>query len=318
MQAATGRSGTGASDTAQCPIFSSARAGRIGRILSCKLAADNAYVDGTMPRRTAARFLHAPAIVLLLAPAASPASAQTIRGRLLDVENDVPVNLGLIIMFTEAGDSVAYTVTDEGGYFSVTSPDPGSYLLLASALGYRETPAGIFDLAEDGEMTVEFRIRPQPLLLDQILVALDRPVFDHQLVRNGFVTRYQRGLGHFITPHDIEESPARATEQLLAGIPDVVVRVADGPLSYLGDMVVMRNISGGDAKVWCTPMVFVDGRRVTYDHLSGISLTMLVPLETVEAVEVYRRPAEIPAQYDVTRRRSEDHCGVILVWTKLR
>ena len=198
----------------------------------------------------------------------------------------------------------------------VTSPDPGSFLLLASALGYHETPDGIFDLAEGGEMTVEFRIRPRPLLLDQFLVTLARPVFDHQLVRNGFVTRLEHGLGHFITPHDIEESPARATEGLLAGVPGIVVRPASGPLSYLGDMVVMRNISGGDRKVWCTPMVFVDGRGVTYDHLSGISLTMLAPLATVEAVEVYRRPAEVPVQYDVTRRSNEDHCGAILVWTK--
>jgi hypothetical protein len=131
-----------------------------------------------------------------------PLSAQTISGRLLDSETNRPVDLGLVMMFTESGDSVTETITNQDGYFSLTSPDPGSFLLLASAYGYRETPAGVFELGEDGEMTVAFSVRPEPLALDGVLVALDRPVFDHKLIRQGFVRRLQRGLGHFMTPYE--------------------------------------------------------------------------------------------------------------------
>ena len=265
--------------------------------------------------RRRARGLLALAMVLTPATAVlvSPASAQTIRGRLLDVENGQPINIGLVIMFAEAGDSVTYTVTDERGYFSVTSPEPGSFLLLGSALGYRETVDGIFDVGMGGELTVEFRLPPEPLPLDEILVMLDRPVQQHRHIRNGFVRRYQRGLGHFITPYEIEKSVARNTEQLFHSVPGMVVRLADGPLSYLGDMVVMRNAGTGCGYL-CSPVVFVDGVRVRYDHLDGISLSGVVPLETVEAVEAYRSPAEVPVEYNITR--SGDQCGVLLFWTK--
>lgn len=93
------------------------------------------------------------------------------------------------------------------------------------------------------------------------------------------------------------------------------MRLADGPLSYLGDMVVMRNAGTGGGYL-CAPVVFVDGVRVRYDHLDGISLSSLVPLATVEAVEAYRSPAEVPVEYNITRSPREPLCGVLLFWTK--
>lgn len=246
----------------------------------------------------------------------APASAQTIRGTLMDVENDRPISLGLVMMFSEDGDSVTSTISDESGRFSISSPEPGSFILLASALGYRETPAGIFDLGEDGVMTVEYRLPPQPLPIDELVVSLNRPVLEHSLIRNGFVRRLQRGLGEFITPHEIEESPATSTEMLLSGIPGVSV-TSSGILTQLGDRVRIRGPDGG----WCDPTVFVDGVRVQYDYASGISLSQLVPLASVEGIEVYRRPSEIPVEYGVTQSGGGGGlgaCGVLVFWTRRR
>lgn len=244
-----------------------------------------------------------------------PLTAQTIRGRLLDNETNRPVDLGLVMMFTESGDSVTETITNQDGYFSLTSPDPGSFLLVASAYGYRETSAGVFELGEDGEMTVEFNVRPEPLALDGVLVALDRPVFDHKLIRQGFVRRLQRGLGHFLTPYEIERSPTLETEALFDRIPGVVVGRGN-LLAHLGDRIQMRSSTGG----LCTPAVFVDGVSAPYDQDSGVSLSMLVPRDAVQAVEVYRRAAEVPVEYGVTHNRSSSAaagtCGVIVFWTK--
>jgi hypothetical protein len=55
-----------------------------------------------------------------------------------------------------------------------------------------------------------------------------------------------------------------------------------------------------------------------YDHLSGVTLSTLVPLDALEAVEVYRRAAEIPVEYSVTQNSSATvgTCGVIVFWTK--
>lgn len=259
-----------------------------------------------------------------------PAAAQTIDGTLMDLDTGQPIPSGLVLMFTEAGDSVAMTVTDEQGRFTVTSPEPGSFLLLASALGYEETAAGVFELGADGVMSVEYRIEPEPLPIDEIVVSIERPVLRHRLVRNGFVRRLQRGLGAFVTPHDIEESPASSTEQLLEHIPGVRVAearvlrsttvagesvVASLPRPDVGETVQIRGPGGA----YCTPTVYVDGIRSAYstDPTSpsvAFTLSSLAPLAVVEAVEVYRRPAEVPVEYS-PRGSGANSCGVLVVWT---
>lgn len=245
------------------------------------------------------------------------ASAQTIEGRLLDVESGMPIPLGLVMMSTASGDSVTATVADEVGRFRISAPEPGSFLLNASALGYEETPAGVFELGEDGVMTVEYRLRPQPLAIDAMVVPLRQQVRMHHLVRNGFVRRLQRGLGHFITPHEIEQSPASSTEELMAQVPNVrvgpVYENADGfllPRGDIGETVQMRRLDGS----WCSPTIYVDGRRVDYDPGIGRTLSMMAERESVEGIEIYRRPAEIPVEYNA---RPGFICGVLVVWTKM-
>lgn len=254
------------------------------------------------------------ALVALLGVTAG-ASGQTISGTLRDLTTDQPIRLGLVMMFTEAGDSVGLAVTDEGGHFSISSPDAGSFVLLASALGYSETPAGVFELGEGGVLTVEYRLPLEPIQLEQLLVPLDRPIYDHHLVRNGFVRRFQRGLGVFVTPHDIEESLATSTEQLLSGLPGInvqPVRIRRGetliPRADMGEAVTVRSPTGG----WCIPTVYVDGMRVHYAANSGVTLSTLASLDAVDAIEVYRRAAEVPPEYS-----QGAGCGVMVVWTKL-
>lgn len=263
---------------------------------------------------------------LLLASSASVADAQTIDGKLLDLTTRQPINLGLVLMFTEAGDSVGLAVTDEQGRFRLSSPEPGSFYLLASAFGYRETPAGMFDLGEDAVMEVEYRLPPEPLAINEIVVDLDRPVSAHHLVRNGFVRRLQHGLGHFITPHDIEQSSATSTEGLLANVPNV--RVGEVRIAREGttgewtvysrpDIGETVQISGPGG--WCTPTVYVDGVRSFYtadmtSYNQVITLSTLASLSAVEAIEVYRRPAEIPVEFSGGSTGTK--CGVLVVWTK--
>lgn len=259
---------------------------------------------------------------------ASPPSldAQTISGTLRDSDSRQPIPLGLVLMYTEAGDSVTSTISDGSGRFRISSPDPGSFILQAAALGYRETPVGVFDLGDGGSMTVEYLLAPAPLPVDALMVEIDRPVVEHHLVQNGFVRRLQRGLGKFITPHDIENSTARSTESLMEGIQGVrvgTVRTRAGglgiPSPHLGETVQIAGPHGG----WCEPTVYVDGIRTHYDPETGFTLSHVAHLGAVEAVEVYRRPTEIPVEFGVgsgsTNLRTGNRtggCGVLVVWTK--
>lgn len=110
--------------------------------------------------------------------------AQTIRGHLMHRGDDQPIDLGLIIMLSENGDSITATLTQSDGFFEVSSPDPGNYLLLAASLGYREARVGLFELGEGGEITVEFRLWREPLTIDGVMV--ESLVQDGPLVTDGF------------------------------------------------------------------------------------------------------------------------------------
>lgn len=263
------------------------------------------------------RILLATLLSLLVGGAVAPLHGQTINGTLMEVESDQPISLGLVLMMTESGDSITSTVTNSRGEFRISSDEPGSFILVASAFGFKETAAGVFELGDDAEMDVEFRIAAAPMPIDGLLVSLQRPVLEHNLVRNGFVRRITRGLGRFITPAEIEKSSARTAADLLRGIPGVHITRPGGALqAHQGEMV--RLVSQND---YCAPTVYLDGARMSPQMTSQTAFDVLAPLQSIDAIEVYRRPAEVPIEYGMTASGAsygEGPCGVIVVWTKTR
>ncbi len=251
----------------------------------------------------------------------SSSAAQTINGTLMEVETGQPISLGLIILMTEEGDSITSGVSNGQGRFSVSSPEPGSFVILASAFGFKETAAGVFDLGEDAAMDVEFRIAAAPMPIDGILVSLQRPALQHQLVKNGFVRRVTRGLGRFITPIDIEKSAARSAADLFRGIPGVGLTYPQGGLnSFAGEVIRLAG-----AGSFCTPTIYLDGARMSAEMTENLPIDMIAPLQSIDAVEIYRRPAEIPIEYGMTasgnvsnRGTGSGPCGVIVIWTRTR
>ena len=255
-------------------------------------------------------------VVALAAGVAIPTAAQTIEGTLMEVESGTPISLGLIILMTEAGDSLASAVSNGQGRFSVETQGAGSFVLIASAFGFKETAAGVFELGDDGEMDVEFRIAAAPMPIDGILVSLQRPALQHQLVKNGFVRRVTRGLGHFITPIIIEKSAARTAEDLFMGIPGVLLEYPQGGLNAFAGMSVRMTGVGQ----YCSPTIYLDGARMSVSMTQDMPIELLAPLAMIDAVEIYRRPAEVPIEYGMTTTggTSGGPCGVIVIWTKTR
>ena len=243
-----------------------------------------------------------------------PLTAQTIEGRLLDADSGRPIDLGVLILITEEGDTVRMAASTPDGRFSVTAPEPGSFLLRASALGYAEREEGVFELGPGSRVGVELRIAPRPMELDGILVSTDQPAARHPLVLNGFVERYRQGIGHFITPRDLERTVYRDTESLFHFIPGIRVvsqsrstvqgRTVLGPTT---ERVLMRNAWGS-----CVPRMYVDGVLTGYSAEMGERLSNVVDIGWIEAVEIYTRPAQVPARYGGVTRND---CGVIVFWT---
>ena len=230
-------------------------------------------------------------------------AAQSIDGILLERGTDRPIDMGLVTLFGVDGDSVASVLSDGAGRFRVESPEAGEFRLAASALGYRPTVASsVFMLAEGGSMSLEFRIEPLAIEVGGITVeARSSLIRQPKLVLNGFVERAQQGFGRFITPVDIEKSAAMSTADLLMRTGRVTTRYAIG-----GDRIVMRGTRG-----YCTPIVYVDGVRIS---MSGLSLDAIAPVSVLEAAEVYRSGNEAPVQYG----GGMGGCGVIVLWTRAR
>lgn len=234
-----------------------------------------------------------------LAPA--PVAAQTVEGVLLERGTDQPIDLGYLLLLTLDGDSVAATLSDREGRFSVTAAEPGDYLLHAAALGYESRTNGVFALTEGGGVSVEYRIPRRPIEIGGLTVdAVSSAARQPSLVRNGFVDRARMGRGRFLTPVDIARSAQLSTADLLATTGRVHIMEA-GPT---------RQIRMLGTRGYCTPAVYVDNIRI-----SGSDLYLLearVPLSTLQAAEVYRSPNEAPIRYG----GGMGGCGVIVLWTR--
>jgi hypothetical protein len=198
----------------------------------------------------------------------------------------------------------ATEVTNQNGLFRLQAPEPGSYYVLTEALGYQPIIDGILDLDEGGSISVELWVRPKPIVLDSMLVAVERVMIFQQLETVGFNERQATGFGHFITPEEIQRRNPTYMADLFRNTPGISL-VGGG--SFTGTDVLFRNASvrGGD----CSPQVYVDG---VLANTSFGGLESVVDINQIAAVEVYTRASNVPSQWGGTNAG----CGVLLIWTR--
>lgn len=271
----------------------------------------------TLASQRARRAATAGAVLAVLATAAPapPLAAQVLRGRLLERESDRPIPMALLILIGTAQDSVARAITDDLGRFTLTAPRPGDYFVVASALGYEDGRAGIFELGAGGELAVDFRLTPDPLAVPGIEVTEELRIHEPPLVKNGFFDRLVHGAGYFITPADLAAADASRLTDVLSGVPFLTLVNA-----YPTDRIL---IQGSGAL--CTPAIIIDGllastirgRRGSPNQIPGSEgdIEALVSLKEVEAIEVYRGGQQMPQQFT---GMSRTECGAIIIWTKRR
>jgi carboxypeptidase family protein len=242
-------------------------------------------------------------------------ASQTVRGLVFDAVTEEPVPLATITLLSENGERVASVLTTEDGFFSLEAEEEGLFLVRGVALGYRPAREGPVELKSGGLHVVEFRLTPAPVDLEGLTVEGQRsgPI-GNRLTRNGFWDRYAVGRGQFLTPTDVLGSDAMFTPQLLRGLDHVVERrFADAPWLVWPQLARANGLGAGP----CDPRVFVDNVWVNRPGFgfsdSGLGLDDIVPLDRVQAVEVYWGPFQAPIRYQGTT--SDNDCGVLLFWT---
>ena len=260
------------------------------------------------------------AVVTGSAICTAPCAGQTVRGLLLERDTQRPINLGSVTMLTEDRDSVTSTLTNEDGFFSITAPESGTYQLVGSALGYRGSVLGPFELDDGVTQVVQFQLGPLPVMLEGFTVSaeqLEEPEVAN-LVATGFYDRLAEGRGQFLTPGQILASTVRFTPQLFREMTFVALERVAGEAASApwNDQVWVRPVDprAVRADLKCPPRVYLDDVFINLLSMDPQpSLDDLVKKEDLEAVEVFRAPFGAPLRY-----QQDNACGVILLWTKLR
>lgn len=222
--------------------------------------------------------------------------AQVIRGNLLDDETGKPIGNGTVTLLTRDSVPVTRISTDTAGAFLLSAARPGSYRLGGERLGYITIISVPLTLSARDTLDVEFRLSTRAVVLEPLVVTSKRrragPLADFD------ERARQRRFGTFITRADIEQRHPYTTTDLLRTIPglQLIPRALGG-----GHHVRIRN---------CAPVIYIDGMHVP---LLGMTIDDLIPVQSLEGIEVYRSPAEAPAEYTV----HNSGCGVILLWSRI-
>jgi hypothetical protein len=234
-----------------------------------------------------------------------------VRGRVMEHDSDRPVSGAIVTLISENGTSVAQARSDSAGGFFLTAPAPGDYQVAVRRIGYMPATSDLVRVATGRAVQMSFPLLSLGTTLDPVTVTGEAA--STVLSRWGIYER-QKGVGGvFLDRQAIEERPgASELGHLLQGTTGVRVD-ANG-------RVRLRGI-GCDGT---PPTVYVDGVRL-YDkysreeHIAGGGIPSpdewqraIHPIH-VEGIEVYRSPAEIPAQYNTG---ADAACGVILIWTR--
>lgn len=239
--------------------------------------------------------------LLLLALGVTGASAQSFRAMVKDSATGIPLEGALLRILDSTGATLAQRETDDRGLVTGQITGEAVVYFAVTRIGYRPFLSQPVALG-GAPVGLSFGLASQAFSLPDLEV---RAFFASALDRTGFTDRERFGFGHFIDPSKIERQRPSALYLLdyLRNIPGVTITQGSNGTRGLRFSGVASANRGCNA-----PKVYVDGVSMG----TGPDLDALVMASDVMAIEVYRRPVEIPAEYG----GSSSACGVLLIWTR--
>jgi len=265
--------------------------------------------------------------IVLLGFTRAPASAQAIRGVVVDDVSltTVPSALLRLVRNGEAGRGI---LTGDDGRFLLPVPEAGEYRLEVSGMGYETALSQIVYVDRGDTLSVEFRVRPDAVVLQPITV-----VGRTRRGRNAFEQRraeWDRGI--FLTPAMVDSISPVYPAELLKGLDKVDVRWGWGVSSsgMPGPMPSVRTVLGRGCVLYMVDFVPVQPEPWVSGAWAGSQLSSLEGGDIV-AVEVYRSALEVPPelrQYTNQFRpvwnagssgvsyQESIHCGLTVFWTR--
>jgi carboxypeptidase family protein len=223
-------------------------------------------------------------------------------------------------------------VSDNAGWVRLQGVPAGPTLLRVSRIGYDPLQTTV-QLAGGAAFEADVELARAPVAVTPV-TARSTPR-NRALDATGFYRRRETGFGAFLTEEDIARSGAQRTSDVFRRIAGVRViydsnprhrgyklqsaryglSLSQGAPQSPGAFTPPAAIGGesgnsganamGGARV-CQMVTLLDGVQVQLDDIDQVQL------ENLGAVEVYRGPAEIPAEFNATGAV----CGVVALWTR--
>ncbi len=231
----------------------------------------------------------------LLVNAVGPRTeAATLSVIVVDASSDQPLQGALARL-----DGGHERISDAAGRVSWEGLSDGTYRLTVEHLGYETLRRELSHSAAETGSPIRVRLRPRPVLLDELEVLGRRPLGS---VRERFEARRRIGRGDFILPEVFEERSHQSLGRVIAQNSGLQRECLDGVCR-----LVSRRATAGFGQ--CGIQYYLNGVHLPMPDRPDID--GMVPTSMVRAVEVYRGPSQIPPEYN----RFDGACGVVLIWT---
>ncbi len=259
----------------------------------------------------------------------APAHAQVVLGHVVEAELSAPIKHATLELLNDRAQVISRVNVDSLGVFRIRSWHPGKYRIRTSALGFVTVTSDFMEVATGDVIDLTIRLDAKAVPLEPVVVNVRARASLSEIAMAGYYDRrdagQRLGLGRFFDRGAIARR-GRKLSEVLATIPGVrVLYVQNCPVPLISmagssatrleetqtDQLVRINTMTEACKPAhvCRANVYVDGVQMSFDET--ISIDHRVPLDWVEAIEVYRRAAEVPAEF-----LSRATCGVVAVWTR--
>ncbi|MBI3983617.1 MAG: carboxypeptidase regulatory-like domain-containing protein, partial [Gemmatimonadetes bacterium] len=200
-------------------------------------------------------------------------------------------------------------VSDQSGRVVLKQVPPGTYTLVVRRIGH-ELLERVLTVAGADTVRIppgQLALRPVPFVLDTV-VAAGELEGERWLQWVGFDDRRRAGFGDFITRREFEPYFPSEAADILRRLPAIDIKpnpnyLKEGP----GGRDWRRWIIGTSG---CPTLFFLDGTSI--GNADRLDLDFILPLDQIEAVEVYSGASQIPVMFN----RTGSACGVIAFWTR--
>ncbi len=204
--------------------------------------------------------------LLMFVACVATASAQgTIKGRVLDKNGNTPLEFVNIKVTTQADTAhmLKGTITDEGGHFNIGGLKPGSYVVSASFVGYRDVKRNFTISQQNHSSTYTLYMSEDSHSLKEVTVVGQKSTMKLEVDRKSF------DVSQLVT------NAGASASEALENIPSVEVD-NDGNVSLRGNSSV---------EVW------INGKASGLTTDNRAEILQQLPAESIDHIEVIDNPS---------------------------